>query len=319
MGLTIDGAGEDGVPGNADSNVVIKFTSNRDLKGDDTIRIELTGYPEGSADSRSAQFTGTNIEGEEQTISGVALGVDDKTEGDQPLIITRLLASGVSFKADTAITVVIADIKTGSTPDTAMATVTVTDDINNEEADASGQVNPDVTAKTNAVNIGVVLSTNTTSPGATARVIVEVATGNGQTLADGDLEEIVIDMGKFGLPSTIDEDDVSLRGLAADRGDETGRGAPESISIFESKVTITVDDMDQRVDAINAAAAAGFQGLSPHFRVIFSTGSRGNHPVESGRLLGQDCTGDKRGRRGRQVRRRRRWARRAMRSLSPSP
>ena len=120
------------------------------------------------------------------------------------------------------------------------------------------------------------LDTNTESPGANARVIVEIATGPGLALNTDEptLEEVVIDMGKFGLPATIDEADVSLRGLnAADLIAETGRGTPASVSISGSKVTITVDDMDQRVDSVGATAAAGFQGLSPHFRVIFSTGA----------------------------------------------
>ena len=173
--------------------------------------------------------------------------VDGDTDGDQPL----------TFRANTEITLVFA---AGiNNPDVATTATAKIDD------------------ETGEVGVGVTLDTNTETLGANARVIVEVATGDGEALTAGSLEEVVIDMGKFGLPSSIDEDDVSLRGLSnATPPAETGRGTPASVTISGSKVTITVDDMDQGEDSPT------FQGLSQHFRVIFSTGAGITIPAIAG-------------------------------------
>ena len=159
-------------------------------------------------------------------------------------------------------------------PDVAIdATAKVTTDVDGTDTEEG----PDDRGTSNAVGTGVVLSTSTAAPGAAARVTIEVGTGNGEDVgsADSDVEIIVIDMGAFGLPSSIDEDDVTVRGINA-AGAETGRLAPASVNIAGSKITITVDDMNQPVDP------DGFQGVSPHFRIVFNSGAGVTIPMTAG-------------------------------------
>ncbi len=285
---------DDTKPGAEDVEVTVKFTDSEALSGGatpdpDEIVVVLTGFTVTTdSDVDSVTVSGTDSEGED-VMSTITSGngtiavdttaavvedpntdaieamaafttvtitlsndIDDVTDGDQPL----------TFKANTEITLVFADgIDNPDTPVYAMATV------DGEES--------------NEVGLGVHLDVSPKGAGAAARVIVEIGTEEGLDTAGAEgnnLEEIVIDMGSFGLPPVIDIDDVSLRGLASNGMTETMRGTPDDVQISGSMVTITVDDMDQR----DETAAAGFQGLSPHFRIIFERSAGITVPTTSG-------------------------------------
>ena len=115
----------------------------------------------------------------------------------------------------------------------------------------------------------VKLTTNTPTGGATTQVIVEVASGEMTAIGD----QVTIDMKKFGLPGSIDADDVSLRGLS-EAGLQEQIGTPDLVDISKSEVTLTVPDMDPADDKE--------VGLNARYRVVFTKDAGVTIPTAAG-------------------------------------
>jgi len=80
--------------------------------------------------------------------------------------------------------------------------------------------------------------------GAAVKITLTAMAGDDNALSGGD--DIIVDLPGFGIPSSIDEDDVLIDGnlLAAETGDSpTGvdfRGNPEAVAVNGSKITLTL-------------------------------------------------------------------------------
>ena len=136
-------------------------------------------------------------------------------------------------------------------------------------AKASVKVGEAVAEESDEVGTGVVLTTNTETGGAVADVRVEVASGAPTDIGD----QVTIDMGSFGLPDRIDEDDVSLRSLL-DTGTQERIGTPDLVDISGSKVTLTVPDMDPDGDEED--------GLNARYKVVFTKDAGVTIPTAAG-------------------------------------
>ena len=153
---------------------------------------------------------------------------------------------------------------TASSNDTDVATVSVKEDESSDEMDASINVIPvgpgtatitvqaddgfagdDVTTTVDVTVLGVNLSSNN----ADADVTVEVIAQAEGTIRGGN--DIVIGMSGFGVPDSIDEDEIIIDGRASvdtGRMDSAGNtiysssyyGNPASVSVSGSSITITV-------------------------------------------------------------------------------
>ena len=255
-----------------DGAIVITLPSDVTTAADTTIKATLIGAGEGDAKQDDSERKYTVAGGDVSVSSGVVtINVPANIPGNNLDPSQTDAHEHAGIKGGTEVTVTIP----------AFTVTKMVRDITAQVSVVTARDDSDVATSTDdlgtsaALGLGVVLETNTEAPGATARVIVEIATANGVALDAGTLEEIVIDMGKFGLPASIDEADVSLRGIVAG-GTESRRGTPASVTISGSKVTIIVDDMDQSDDSET------FEALSPHFRVIFSTGAGITIPAIAG-------------------------------------
>ena len=250
--LAVDDAASKGIRAGVETDITVSFTSTRDLGQDDAIKITLTGYPEASFASETAAFAGTQAgaDGGDQAASSSTVETDN-ADGDQPVTFTLTLGSGESFKADTEIKATIEGIDTGTTAGVLSANVEVTDDLDNEGSETATD---EADADSNDVYFGVILDTDTVSAGAGSYVSVEVATATTgdnataiATLTEGLInsgDRITIDMENFGLPGSIDTEDVSIRGLTT-TGTQAQRGEPESVRISSGKVTLIVPDMSE--------------------------------------------------------------------------
>ena len=265
---------EDGPPAVAAKPITVKFTLSRDAVAEDQIAIGILGLVNTIPGSATATGPGRQDEDGEDishtiNLSAVSGGA---TLGEDSWEVATYTFADLDTDTDdyegfTKGEVTIQFTSGLTTPTTAA---------NARAAVAVGANIVAASEMSDEVGVGVTVDTDTASPGAVARIIVEVGAGEGAAVDAGTLEEIVIDMGKFGLPATIDEDDVSLRGLDLAGTGQTGRGTPDNVNISGTKVTITVDDMNQAEDS------PSFEGLSPHFRIIFSKGAAITIPAIAG-------------------------------------
>ena len=288
--LAVDGKGSVGIPVGTETIVTLTFSSSRALGENDQIDVTLTGFPEASAAvGVTADITGVLDDAGEPVAKASQAINTNGDEGEQPLTIMLTLSDDENIPVDTTVTVTIGDetddsgLDTGDAAGVIKAGVEVTDDLDNEGSETETD---DADADSTDVSFGVLLDTDTVSAGAESYVSVEVGTAT--TGADGagilalttglinSGDRITIDLESFGLPDSIDTEDVSIRGLTT-TGAQVQRGEPESVRISGSEVTLIVPDMSE---------AEGDQSLSPRYRVVFNTeagvtipSTAGNHFV----------------------------------------
>jgi hypothetical protein len=123
------------------------------------------------------------------------------------------------------------------------------------------------------VGWGVQLQVHPVTPGAKTLTKIKVMAGPAAFNAEGEAitgaeapdrisvgDTLSIDMGSFGVPSSIDADDVLIRGLDAD-GDEAQLAKAAAVGVSGKRIDITVPDM---------GTDPGLQHLSAFYEVIFT-------------------------------------------------
>ncbi len=149
------------------------------------------------------------------------------------------------------------NIKTSQTVENVKASIVI--DVDGSGGDAAASA-----IESNEVDTGVVLTADPETPGSAAYVTVEVASANGA--ADEDAGTLIVgtrlafDMGSFGVPSSIDPDDVTINGLDAD-GNQIQVATAAAVVVSGKKVTVRVPDMDPETNPPDE--------LSAHYEIVF--------------------------------------------------
>ena len=169
---------------------------------------------------------------------------------------TPVIQQGIKAGTITINVAATAEIKTSQTIETVKASVVIDAD---GTVGAAGTAAPD----SNEVDTGVVLDADPQTPGSNSYITVEVASADGTGVDGGTIDvdsRIILDMGSFQLPTTINRNDVSITGLDASGG-QIQAGTPKEVIVSGKKVTLYVPDMN--------TANLTLDKLSPHYRIAF--------------------------------------------------
>ena len=257
---------DDHAAGTEDVELTVKFTPSTDIDVDDEIRLFFVGFGDiGSAtgnisgtSTSGAAVTGSVFEDTDAAIDSVSPVGDvlSLTVDDTDTTNDATTQSDDGFSAGEEITLVfLTEIDLHTTAQNVQVHINYGVATGNDPtADSPGS---------GEVGIGVVLTADPQTPGSTAYVTVEVGFADGTTADNATLivgTRLAFDMGSFGVPSSIDTDDVTINGLAAD-GTQIQVATAASVVVSGKKVTVRVPDMNPEDTSPDA--------LSPHYEIVF--------------------------------------------------
>lgn len=272
----------------------VKFTPNRDLEATatddpgDTIRVTIEGVDLGGEESGQLPTVILNPDDTDPDnigvtiVEGVETNVMDTTEGAlQTFVIDITFTDADNTDDDESPTPAPKDFPAG-TPITIRVTPN-TDPGNPEKATmirAAVREDADDSGEYSAwIGWGVQLQVHPATPGAKTLTKVKVLSGP-PAVADNEEEPerirvgstLSIDMGSFGVPSSIDADDVLVRGIGATAAAGQFANAA-AVSVYGKRIDVTVPDMSD---------AADLQNLSAYYEVIFTLEAGITVPAEAG-------------------------------------
>ena len=246
--------------------VTVKFTESDGTAVGDEIEITLAGL----------EVT-TNVSG---TISGRSAATEDDPdtdgtdEGAAETDAEDVELSGITSTTDGVVTITIPDMdEDGNNGDQGLKggeeiTVVFTAGISNPDTAANAKATVDG-EDSGIVAIGFTLDADPKSAGAASYITIEYVGENPVGVGD----RVTVDMKSFGLPDSIDTDNVSLRNVGADG--VTHVAAPDNVGISGSKISLIVPDMD-------GEPGTPIVELTARHRIIFRTDAGVTVPTTAG-------------------------------------
>ena len=258
--------------------VTVTFTNDAAMPAGTLVKITLSGieFPTTDVDDSDITISGMSSPHADDPATYTSIAVTTIAAASAPAVTTLPVADEDDPLAARTITFAIPDTDTTQDEDQGLAadepiTIVVSEfDIPNAPTNvkATVQIGDEDEVSTNQIDIGIALDATPSTPGAVSYIEVGVISASAYAATGIPVgTRITIDFDQFSVPASIDEDDVSLRGLSAnvgtdgtDTATQTQIETPDNVSVSGKKVTITVPDMGDEDNA---------QNLATRYRVIF--------------------------------------------------